>query len=175
MCTVHRSRMSAGSIVSVREDQPQYTSESIPIPIPTPTPMGTRSRRIANSWLQATAKPRLGQTMKKFSNPRHRHWCRYPKARRFSTKREVNHDRQGSRLPWAQIEISWEASCCCATLATSCQCHPPFDYDNAYGYEYGDAWTRVAPARGGSKLTIFLKANKNDPQLGFKIRGHEMV
>jgi hypothetical protein len=25
MCTVHRSRMSAGPIVSVREDQPQYT------------------------------------------------------------------------------------------------------------------------------------------------------
>jgi hypothetical protein len=32
-------------------------SESIPIPIPTPTPMGTRSRRIANNWLQAAAKP----------------------------------------------------------------------------------------------------------------------
>jgi hypothetical protein len=32
-------------------------SESIPIPIPTPTPMGTRSRRIANYWLQAAAKP----------------------------------------------------------------------------------------------------------------------
>jgi hypothetical protein len=31
-------------------------SESIPIPIPTPTPMGTRSRRILNNWLQATAK-----------------------------------------------------------------------------------------------------------------------
>jgi hypothetical protein len=32
-------------------------SESIPIPIPIPTPMGTRSRRIANYWLQAAAKP----------------------------------------------------------------------------------------------------------------------
>ncbi len=29
---------------------------SIPIPIPTPTPRGTKSRRIANHWLQATAK-----------------------------------------------------------------------------------------------------------------------
>ena len=38
-------------------------SESIPIPIPTPTPMGTRSRRIANNWLQASAKPRLSRAL----------------------------------------------------------------------------------------------------------------
>jgi hypothetical protein len=35
----------------------QSESIPIPIPIPTPTPMGTRSRRIANYWLQAAAKP----------------------------------------------------------------------------------------------------------------------
>jgi hypothetical protein len=148
MCTVHRSRMSAGSIVSVREDQPQYTSESIPIPIPTPTPMGTRSRRIANSWLQATAKPRLGQTMKKFPNPGHRPLVPVAEGQ------EVFHKKRGQPRPTGvspsmrTIALSGEASCCCATLATSCQCHPPFDYDTAYGYEYGDAWTRVAPALG---------------------------
>jgi hypothetical protein len=67
------------------EDQSiPHNWESIPIPIPTPTPMGTRSRRITNNWRQATAKPRLSQTIKKCSNP----------------------------------------SCCCATLATRCQCPP---------------------------------------------------
>ena len=34
----------------------QWGSIPIPIPTPTPTPGGTKSRRIANHWLQATAK-----------------------------------------------------------------------------------------------------------------------
>jgi hypothetical protein len=54
----------------------------------------------------------------------HRHWCRWPKARRFSTKSEVNPTGQGSDLSFAQMALSGDASCCCATLATRCQCHP---------------------------------------------------
>jgi hypothetical protein len=47
-------------------------SESIPIPIPTPTPMGTRSRRIANNWLQAADKPGMSQNDEKCPSPRGR-------------------------------------------------------------------------------------------------------
>jgi hypothetical protein len=54
----------------------------------------------------------------------HRHWCRWPKAKRFSTKSEVNQNGRGSQLSLAQMALLGEASCCCATLATSCQCHP---------------------------------------------------
>jgi hypothetical protein len=51
--------MSAGPIVSVREDQPQYLIGIDPDPDSDPDTDGTGSRRIANNRLQAAAKPRL--------------------------------------------------------------------------------------------------------------------
>ena len=68
---------------------------------------------------------RLGLSIVCVKTGWHRHWCRWPKARRFSTKSEVSHNGQGSQLSLAQMALLGEASCCCATLATSCQCHPP--------------------------------------------------
>jgi hypothetical protein len=72
-------------IVTVREDQPQYTVGIDPDPDSDPDTDGNQERTDRQQPAQAAAKPRLSQTMKKCPNP----------------------------------------TCCCATLATRRQCHPP--------------------------------------------------
>jgi hypothetical protein len=55
---------------TVREDQPQYTIGIDPDPDSDPDTDGNREQTDRQQWLQATAKPRLSQTMKKYPNPK---------------------------------------------------------------------------------------------------------
>jgi hypothetical protein len=59
------------SIVTVREDQPQYTVGIDPDPDSDPDTDGNQEQTDCQQPAQAAAKPRLSQTMKKCPNPRH--------------------------------------------------------------------------------------------------------
>jgi hypothetical protein len=113
--TVQPRYLSFVSIVQKRQAQPTYAIDvrytsgfswpnpifcpSIPIPIPTPTPIIIPTAIPGGTGTGAGGRRPPGGFPQKANG-------------------------QGSDLSFAQMALSGDASCCCATLATRCQCHP---------------------------------------------------